>query len=335
MSFSISAMKPYKPSNIVPSEAPKNLTLVAIATGIITGGVVGFISQFFYLIILFPLVMGGAAGFAISVAVKGNKVRNPTLAAGFATLTGLLMYATMNYAGYIKFKQDVRQEIITATGKSDDATINQLTDDLLKEETQDTGFIGYVKYTAKQGISISKAGSSGKNALKLDETATWIYFLAELLLINGLAIFLASGAASEPFCEDGNDWYGDKAYKGSVKIDDNDQFLELLKSENYAKAAALVIFDPEIAMPRLDLFVQTCANSPLSNFVLTVAKTSLDHKKNIDMVDLTLGLITHRNHLDLFPQPQKPQAHTQQQEPQPEEQSEAITVTEENPLSED
>jgi len=62
-------IKAYKPSNIVPPDGFKSMTISAIATGIITGSAVGFISQFFYLIILFPIAMGFAAGVGISMAV--------------------------------------------------------------------------------------------------------------------------------------------------------------------------------------------------------------------------------------------------------------------------
>jgi hypothetical protein len=292
-------MKPYKPSNISPPEGIRNLTIVAIATGIITGCIIGFISQFFYLIILFPIIMGGAAGTAISLTVKSSKVRNPVLAAGFGSLTGLILYISMNYLQYMTFKQEVRKEIITEIGTSDDAAIAQLTDDVLKEATGDSGFVGYVKYSAKQGINITRAGSSG-SGITLDENATWIYSLIELVLISGIASYQAFTSASEPFCEEGKDWYGDKVWSGCVELSHKDEFLGLLKSETYHQAAKLILPQEDLELPRLDLYIQSCPASPVSNFVLTVCQTSLDSKKNVESKLLVTGLLTHRNRLDLL-----------------------------------
>jgi hypothetical protein len=292
-------MKPYKPSNITPPEGIKNLTIVAIATGIVTGGIIGFISQFLYLIILFPILMGGVAGTAISLTVKSSKVRNPVLAAGFGSLTGLILYTSMNYLQYMTFKQEVRKEIITETGKSDDEAIAQLTDAVLKEATGDSGFVGYVKYSAKQGLKITRAGSSG-SGITLDENGTWIYSLIELALISGIASYQAFASANEPFCEEGKDWYGDKVWSGCVELGRKDEFLGLLKSETYHQAARLILPQEDLELPRLDLYVQSCPTSPLSNFVLTVSKTSLNSKKNVESKQLVTGLLTHRNRLDLL-----------------------------------
>lgn len=292
-------MKSYKPSNIIPNEGIKNLTIVAIAAGVIGGGIVGFISQFFYLILLFPIVMGGAAGTAIAMTAKSSKVRNPMVAALFGTLTAFITYASMNYVQYITFKQELRKEIIAESGKSDDANVEQLTNDVLKEATGDTGFIGYIKFSAQQGMSINRAGRSGKG-ISLDENATWIYWLIELAIIDGLAMYLAFAAAKEPFCEEGNDWYADKVWSGCVELSRKDEFLELLKSENYAQATKLVLPQEDLELPRIDLYLQSCAKAPLSDLVLTVAKTSLNSKNDVESKDLIAGLITHRNRLDLF-----------------------------------
>ncbi len=242
-------IKAYKPSNIVPPDGFKSMTISAIATGIITGSAVGFISQFFYLIILFPIAMGFAAGVGISMAVKGGKVRNPILAAGFASLTGLIVYASMNYVGYLKFKQDVAKQIVAEMGTGENS--DKLTNDLLKEETGDDGFVGYIKYSAKQGTKISRAGSS--SGITMDANATWVYWLVELAIINGLAIYLAYTAAAEPFCEESNDWYGDKAWQGCVELNRKDEFLELLKSENFLRAGKLVLQTEDLELPRIDI----------------------------------------------------------------------------------
>jgi len=286
-------MKSYKPSNITPPEGVKNLTIVAIATGIIGGGIVGFISQFFYLILLFPIVMGGVAGTAIAMTVRVSKVRNPILAALFGSLTALITYASMNYVQYMTFKQELRKEIIAESGKSDDAKIDRLTNDVLKEATGDTGFVGYIKFLAQQGINrVDRSGEGSKS----NEDTTWIYWMIELAIIDGIAMHFAFAAARVLFCEEGNDWYADRTWSGCVELSHKDEFLGLLKSENYTQASKLVLPQEALGLPRLDLYLQSCAASPLSDFVLTV---SLRYD-NVESNDLIEGLITHRDRLDLL-----------------------------------
>jgi hypothetical protein len=69
-------MKPYRPSNKVPSAGFMWLLLSSILGGLAIGGLTFFVSNLIYLIILFPLGMGFAGGIVSATAIQQGKVRN-------------------------------------------------------------------------------------------------------------------------------------------------------------------------------------------------------------------------------------------------------------------
>lgn len=289
-------MKSYKPSNIAPPEGIQILALTTILTGVITGGLVSFVSQFFYLIVLFPLGMGFVGGFATSSAITKGKIRNPVLGVAFAALTGLITYGSLNYGDYLRFRQEAAQEITTQSGMTDKAEIDRTIDTILKDETGADGFVGYVKYSAKQGVQISKVGSG--SGTKLNQEFTWFYWLVELAIIEFLAISMAYAAAAAPFCEDANEWYGEPKWAASAPLEPKDDFLNLLKQDEFSRAGELLL--AESPLPRLDIYLRDCPSSQFSELVLTVNKTTQDKKGNVSSEQVLMGMVSHRQKADFL-----------------------------------
>lgn len=282
-------MKPYRPSQKITPAGLTWLTATSIVGGVAIGTLTHFIALLVYLIILFPLAMGFAGGMAIALGVQKGKVRNPAIAGFFGVLTGAILYSTMHIADYWHFQRTAAEEINKELGQANNAPADQLLDAYLQEQTGSTGFLGYIKYSAQQGVSIGRVGSRGFN---LGETGTWIYWALEFGAICSMTGALAYFAARNPFCETCDQWYADKHAIGSVPPPASEQFLSLLNRDELIPAGKLI--NPLILAqpPYWTVQQQSCATCATSDTYLTVDRLSLDHKGNLDRREMVQGLLT-------------------------------------------
>jgi hypothetical protein len=288
-------MKPYKPSNISPVNGTQLLLFSSILGAVISGGILSFVSQFFYLIILFPAVLGGCIGLSSSIGVNKGKVRNSLVAGAVAAIAAVVGYGSLNYGQYLSFKQSLTEEI-TKAGNLEGQTPDQIIDQILKVETGNTGFIGYMQNSAKQGLKITRSGRG--NGIKLDQTFTLIYWLIELTIIEGIAVSMAVGAAREPFCEESQDWFGEEAYLARVELADQNQLIEALNADRYDVAATLLKIDEQMEPPLLDLTLRLSSSAIYDRF-LTVKRTTVNNKGESSSVVILEGLISAKQQADL------------------------------------
>lgn len=153
---------------------------VALALAVVTGGVVAFVSQFVYLVVMFPLVMGAIAAFC-GMLVHTKSLRLVAMLIGL--LCGVVIYGSYRVGEYLIDRQKTIDKVTSQTG-ADPAMASKLLDQFLKADTGYDGFIGYVISSAREGIQITRATSS--TGIKLDEKATWIYWIIELIIVVAL-----------------------------------------------------------------------------------------------------------------------------------------------------
>lgn len=290
-------MKPYKPSNKVPSSGFTWLILSSILGGLAIGGITFVVSRLIYLVILFPALMGGAGAKVSEIAIKRGKVRNPFIASIFAALTGIVLYGTFHGAEYFWFKQEASQAISQELGDVEDGEIQQIIEEYLQEETGATGFWGYMKLSAKGGVSIGRAG---RDRFTLTGTMTWIYWLIEFGIIEGVIIATAVSHAKQPFCESSDRWYGDSKPIGNVKNSLSENFLNLVNSENFIRAGELIDPLAPIYSPSIEVYLQGTDDSTNSgDFMLTLNLAGLNSGGEVNMKKVLQGEITHRQQLQL------------------------------------
>jgi hypothetical protein len=278
-------MKPYRPSGKVPSASYLKILLGAIVGGSAIGGFTHLVSQLIYLIVLFPLGMGFAGIFVVAMIVTGGKVRNPVVAGLTGLLTGFSIYGSMHYFDYLKIQNTVISDI-----KKDEqfreTDPTQLFDEVLKSRTGSTGFVGFVKDSAKRGVTIGRGGAN------LGETGTWIYWLIELGIIQALIVYTALHGAKEPFCESSNDWYKSAENVGNVDASAASKFLELVSSGRFAEAGALVNCAPEtITVDSLAVTKQNSPGDPQADVFLKVSKIKVDKEGKADFKEIISGMI--------------------------------------------
>ena len=289
-------MKPYKPSNKVTNAGFTWLTVTALIGGLAIGGVTALVSRLFYLIVLFPLLMGAGGGFLQAYAVNRGKVRNPMIAGAFAILTGFVIYGTLNIGYYVAFRQEVAKELKQSTGESDDTKINKIIDEnVLQIETGSTGFLGFLKFSAQQGVGITR----GSSKIELKNEWAWGYWAIELAVISGITAFMAFAAAKEPFCENSDEWYLPMESVGSVPNEESENFLSLIKNENFVKAGALVDPQKQSPVPNLVVHLQRSPGDRLNDLVLIASRTSLDNKGNVSSKEVIKGMISPSQYAQL------------------------------------
>jgi hypothetical protein len=283
------ALKPYQPSNTVTPSGFTWLLGAAIGSGVAIGSITQIISLAFYLVILFPALMGLGGGAALALAVQQGKVRNPTIAALFGALTGFILYGTMNGVGYWQFKQQIAGEIQQELGQLDAADINQVQNSYLKDKTGSTGFVGYLKSSAIDGVSIGKVGQSGVN---LGEAGTWVYWLIELAIIDIIITAIAYMTAKKVFCESCDQWYGDSTAIGGVQASESNEFLSLVQNEHFQPAGKLLDTIAPVPVPNLIVEVQCCPSCKISPVNLTVNAMSRNSEGKVESKEMAQGLIS-------------------------------------------
>jgi hypothetical protein len=278
----------YRPSNRVSLPGLIVLALVAICGGLVFGGLAAAISNFIWLIVLFPIGLGLAAGELLAKMITKYKVRSPMAAAAAALLMSLMIYGTMNYADYLVFQSELSDLITEEYGQLDNQTVAEITDGFLGEETGFTGFLGYLRLQAQEGVAIGSFRSS--QALTLNEPLSWLYWLVELIIVTVCATLIAVERAKKPFCELCQCWYGGGEHQGSVARDNVNQFLELMRTGNMRQASALLTSEP-LPSPTLEIYMRRCPRHDEHQSVLTIQSTWLDAKGKTQFKDELEGLI--------------------------------------------
>ena len=282
-------MKPYQPSHKITAGGLSWLAVLSVVGGMAIGALTHFIALLVYLIILFPFAMGLAGGAVTAIAVRQGKVRHPAIAGLFGVLTGIILYGSMHGADYWRFQQSATEQITKELGQVNDTPPNQLIDEFLQAETGATGFLGYIKYAAKEGVSIGRVGSRGFN---LGETGTWIYWTLEFGAICVMAGAIAYFAAKEPFCEPCNQWYGGKKHLGMVDRQASEQFLSLLQRQEFNPAGKLIDSLPAVQAPNWQVQQQQCALCQASDVYLTVDRLSLNQNGNLEHKEMVQGMLS-------------------------------------------
>ncbi len=303
-------MRNYQPSNIAPSQGVAILAASSLVSGVTIGGATAFIGKFIYFIVLFPMAMGFATGSVLGFAVKKGKIRSPITALGLGLLCGLVTYGSLKYGQYINFQQEVVTVMEREYNVTDKNLAKEQIDTILQDKTGSSGFVGFLKISAQEGITISGRGSS---KITIKDNFAYFLWLIELGIVGFLAASMPFKSANEPFNEEGNDWYGEKKLVGSATEASRTEIIRLLNIDDIAGAAALLSSETDLPTPRIDVYSQSCAGVPFSDSVITVSSVSTNAKKQLERKDILTGLVSESQRSQLVPQlsvatPETPEA---------------------------
>ena len=288
-------MREYRPSKHFAPYGLIVLLLAAFVGGAVIGGIVFAVDHYIiYLIVVFPFIIGAMGGFVMPLAVALGKVRNPMLAALFGLLIAVVLYGTYRYADYrIGFKDDLNDEIEQEFGERlDDEELQVLEDLILTEETGSTGFTGYIKLYAQEGITVTSTRSSSDSGLTLKGILAYLYWIVEFGIIAVISLVMAMNRAEQPFSEEAGQWFGSQSYLGTMPLSGLVEFLALVKASDFTRAGGFLADQWQMDPPRIDVSVSK-TKMPEADMVLVIQR--LSPKKSggdFSIDDVEKGLIT-------------------------------------------
>ena len=198
------------------------LIAASLVGGLVIGGLAFVAANVLYVALLFPLALAYAGTVTIEWAITRGKTRNLAVAAAFGLLLGLLIFLSYQYGLYFSFRQQAgafvaytfQEDLESLTYSARERAVEDLIDGMLAMHTGNPGFLGYLKLTAREEISLARwFGNDTKFSIDLGTewgpVAAWIYRVLELATVAGLVMVGAIVAAGRPYCERCDDWWGD------------------------------------------------------------------------------------------------------------------------------
>jgi hypothetical protein len=251
--------------------------LILLIGGGLLGIVIGLVGSFFYLAILFPIGMGFGASLVAGPAARTARVRRNEQVLLVFVLAGLVVYGSFHYGRYIMFQLGTWLELssteaVQTSGTEIDFKVAKvIADYALKKETGHTGFLGYMLYRAKTGISIGRFYS--ENRLQLTGLLAWLYWAAEL----GLVLYIARGGVKDfgkaPYCEACGKRLGHERHLGGTVPANEPLLLDMLGRHDLAGLGELLVRDA--GLPSVELYLRKCDACGGSTSFLTVRRASL------------------------------------------------------------
>jgi hypothetical protein len=202
---------PYRPDGGFDLTGVMFLFTSLMLTGAVLGYVAHFVNDLFWLILVFPLLIGlfvGAVGVRI---VKSARIRNPMVGAAAGLAGGLFAMLCTHYFDYKQFADqaiaanpDVAQVIaLSPEEKEEVIRSSDEPDELRAFFAAFDSFSGYMNLSAREGVSISNHGGKGIN---LGYYGTWIYWIVEVLVVAGITLAMVRGETKNPYCVHCGQW---------------------------------------------------------------------------------------------------------------------------------
>jgi hypothetical protein len=209
----------YRPSGVFSWKAIATVVIVSVMAGTLSGFAIGLVGTFFYLVLLFPLLVGIATGRLAAAAVRAARLRGPIVAGLCAVCGAAIAMPIVHGYGYRDFQR--------ARAQVDPEALAQamaVSPDALPAEVKASGVPPaairaarvtslplYFDMQAHEGVRI---GRSGWLDVQLGHAGSYAYWALEVLLAVAVAFALAYRAAAAPFCERCGRWMVERRLGG-------------------------------------------------------------------------------------------------------------------------
>lgn len=213
-------VNPYTPDRGITAPGVVMLISALVLIGAGLGFVAHFISQYFYLILLFPAAIGFVLGLVGAAMVKKGRIRNPLIGGLAGFLGGVFAMLMMHYFDYETFRADMavyEQEApeffrdVRADNaswkKPDEFKETQEEYDRFIEAMRVQSFPAFMELQAHRGVELKKAASSSSTSgLNLGYYGSYIYWIVEVLIVSVITYMMVRAQAAQPYCRDCDDW---------------------------------------------------------------------------------------------------------------------------------
>jgi len=207
---------PYQPDGGYTTGGLLMLLAALAASGAVLGYIAHIISQWFYLILIFPLFIGFAIGAVGIRMVNKGRVRNPWLGGLAGFLAGIFAMMSMHYFDYEHFRSTL-SGVPPALRAMAQLPPDQIPQDRPPDLTAEQwlhinqilpllrihSFPQFMDWQARAGVTISGRHGSGIN---LGHTGSYIYWFIEMLIVAGITFAMVHEATTEPYCRHCDRW---------------------------------------------------------------------------------------------------------------------------------
>lgn len=252
-------MKTYVGDMLPPERASARrlLGFMTLLSGLLVGGVVlgglFFLSaQLVYLIVVSPLIAGTVALFWMVKVIESSRVRQRGLVIIASLLMTLLFFVTFWLGNYLMFLRDSRADLLAADSSLSPAVADMYINDYLREETDQTGFLGYFIWNTREGMQVKSESSytprnddvsyaydRSQEGSHWGTRTTIAYRLVEFLIVFGFVVGGGLGQAAAPFSPETQRWLEYKRV-GIVPKDQVNEFLGAVQQGNFRHARTLI-----------------------------------------------------------------------------------------------
>lgn len=262
---------------------------VALVGGVAIGAFEGAIDKWFSLFLLFPALIGLAAGGGAMWMIDKQRLRAPLLALVLGAAGGAAGYLAVHVVDYARFRSELGGAYSGQNPKASAAEVAGAVDEILVEETGEAGFRGFLEIAARNGVSIKHLGAADRGHT-LTGLGAWLLWLGELLGAAGIAGFMARSRAKEPFCEDCEIWHGPErtlAAGGSGEKRARQAILAAFESGDL-DAAASALGPPAGPKGNFVLTASTCPKCMVDAHCTLKRVTQKKQKREVSVLDTWL-----------------------------------------------
>ena len=268
-------MKRYQPPSA--SSLPMSELTMVLLTVCLGGAVIGvlayIVSNYLWLIFLFPLAVGFLGGALVKWQIKGAKLGNPVVAALIGLFAGMLIYSIFFASGYVHFRMEAEKQL-AADAAYFGLSPSELLNELLIYETGSGGFLGFLKIVEREGVEISQVTDPSDRGLAITGTWVYLYYLIEAGLIVGVTTSFAHDAGRQPYCPNCKNWIDKNVRLGYVAKENRAEFQEALRLGSLSSIIHLFQKDPQSRAPNLDVVLGQCEKPSRCDSVLTMRQTT-------------------------------------------------------------
>lgn len=274
-----------QPSSLRRMLTLSGLVVLVIVWGFIIGFASGIIAQLFPIVFIYPIIMGINSGKATVGVIRRTKLRTISPLVLLSALSTLVIYGSYHYCRYLGFQIGASLEIFEglseATDRGNFGVTETFLDYALEEETGHSGFVGYILYTAKEGVSIGRITRS--SSFNLGPVLTWLYWLLELGIIFGLTMQKGKRMISVAFCESCGNWVSGEKHLGGTTFANESFLLSLIRQKDFA--GLKTVMEPNAEVPSLEVYYQGCQVCGRSSSQLVVRRTFQNTKGLLEFSD--------------------------------------------------
>jgi uncharacterized protein YbaR (Trm112 family) len=156
--------------------------IVGMIAAVVMGLIASAIGQLFYLILIFPVVIGFAVGMAMSMAARLSKMHSVAAGGVIGFFCGVVAMLVVHFSDYLW---------ALGAGLPPDVT-----------------FPEFMHLQATEGVQIGRRGGG----INLGYTGSFIYWGIEMLAVAVIVFALGLAQASSPFCVECNAWKKARTY---------------------------------------------------------------------------------------------------------------------------